>query len=169
MDNERTRKWYYHRYPEEDPDVQNPGTFREHGEKLATANHFFEFTQVCLAFRGTPDTQACFLAHAGRPLSLSLRLCGLLLLCAEGNFATGKVGGGSLCQEEAQRGSGDAGSFITQQASKEAAKVSFALISHTRRSESIKNLRNFLLGPQIPVRKGQPSLLCNLQNTTSCV
>ena len=77
-DNERWFKWYYQRYPEEDPEVQTPGTFREGPEKLTTANHFFEFTQVDLAFLGTRHARMPLRAHARRPRSLRLRLAWLL-------------------------------------------------------------------------------------------
>ena len=46
VDHQRTLKWYNLRYPEEQADIQNPGTIRPITEILNTANDFFEFTQV---------------------------------------------------------------------------------------------------------------------------
>ena len=130
-DNERWFKWYYQRYPEEDPEVQTPGTFREGPEKLKLRTTFLNSLRSTLHFVA-PGTRACPSAPTLGAHALSgsdSRGFLLLLLCAERNFAPGKVGGGALCQEEAQRCSGDAGSFVTQQAQKEAAKVSCALIN----------------------------------------
>jgi hypothetical protein len=45
VDHQRTLKWYNLRYPEEQADIQNPGTIRPSTEILNTANDFFEFTQ----------------------------------------------------------------------------------------------------------------------------
>ena len=57
VDQQRTLKWYNLRYPEEQADIQNPGTFRPSTETLTTANDFFEFTQVSLTLH-IPTSEA---------------------------------------------------------------------------------------------------------------
>lgn len=145
VDHQMTLKWYNLRYPEEQDDIQDPGTrIRPNTEILNTANDFFEFTQVSLTLRGRTrnflnSTLPCD-SHAVRGANSflapgvyagafsSLRVLLPLYWCAEGNFGAckGKFRGGTSF-EEAECGSRDAGNFFAQ-APEEAPKVPRALV-----------------------------------------
>jgi len=144
VDHQRTLKWYNLRYPEEQADIQNPGTIRPSTEILNTANDFFEFTQVSLTLHGRTrnflnSTLPCG-SHAVRGANSllapgvyagafsSLKVWLPLYCCAEGNFPASKgefCGGTSF--EETECHSGDAGNFFAQ-APEEAPKVPRALV-----------------------------------------